>query len=64
MKIEDAYNGMSTFAKEEVGFPDNFINLTIEQERFIMDLVDFERDSIKKDILETLEEARDLVNEL
>ena len=64
MKIEDVYNGISTFVKEEINFPDNFINLTREQETFIMDLVDFERDSIKKEILETLEEVQELVNEL
>ena len=64
MKIEDAYNGMSTFVKEEAGFPDTFINLTREQESFIMDLFDFERDSLKKEILETLEEIQGLVNEL
>ena len=64
MKIEDIYNELPTFTKEEVGFPDNFISLTREQETFIMDLVDFERDFIKKEILETLEEVQDLVNEL
>ena len=64
MKIEDIYNELPTFTKEEVGFPDNFISLTREQETFIMDLVDFERDSIKKEILETLEEVQELVNEL
>ena len=64
MKIEEAYNGMSTFVKEDAGFPENFISLTREQETFIMDLVDFERDSLKKEILETLEEVQELVNEL
>jgi hypothetical protein len=64
MKIEDTYNGMSTFVKEEAGFPDTFISLTREQESFIMDLFDFERDSLKKEILETLEEIQGLVNEL
>ena len=64
MKIEDAYNNMPTFTKEDAGFPDNFINLTREQESFIMDLFDFERDSLKKDILETLDEVRGLVDEL
>ncbi len=64
MKIEDTYNGMSTFAKEEVGFPDTFINLTREQESFIMELFDFERNFLKGEMLVALKEMKDLVDEL
>ena len=64
MKIEDTYNGMSTFVKEEAGFPDTFINLTREQESFIMELFDFERNFLKGEMLVALKEMKDLVDEL
>lgn len=62
--IEDAYNTMSSSAKEDVGFPDNFFNLTREQERFIMGLYFTDRASIRRDLLQTIEEMKETINDI
>lgn len=63
-KIEDAYNDMSYITKEDIGFPQVYMFLTIEQESFILELFKIERDTVKKELLETVEEMKDLINEL
>lgn len=63
-KIEDAYNTMSSLAKEDVGFPDNFFNLTREQERFIMSLYFTDRASIRRELLQTIEEMKETINDI
>ncbi len=62
--FEAAYNRIPYDTKQEIGFPDAFIFLTREQERFIMELFQDERDTIKKELLETIEEMKGLINEL
>ena len=63
-KIEEAYNMSATSAKEDINFPLTFIGLTREQETFIIEMFDIERETTKREILETLEEMRGLVDEL
>jgi len=63
-EIEKAYNNMSSITKEDVGFPDNFINLTREQEQFIMDLYFTDRNSIKIELLQSIEEMKETINDL
>ncbi len=62
--IEDTYNMMPTVIKEHAGLPDNYFNLTTDQKRFIMEMFQFDRETVKKSLLETLEEMKGLVNEL
>jgi hypothetical protein len=62
--IEEAYNQMSTITKEDINFPDNFINLTREQEQFIMDLYFTDRESVKKELLQSIEEMKEAINDL
>lgn len=63
-KVEEAYNQMSTITKEDINFPDNFINLTREQEQFIMDLYFTDRESVKKELLQSIEEMKETINDL
>lgn len=63
-KIEEAYNEMSTITKEDINFPDNFINLTREQEQFIMDLYFTDRESVKRELLQSVEEMKEAINDI
>ena len=62
--IEEAYNSMSSLAKEDVNFPDNFISLTREQERFIMNLYFTDRDLVRGELLKSIEEMKEVINEI
>jgi len=62
--IEETYNMMPAVIKEHAGMPDNFINLTTDQKRFIIEMFDIDRGAVKQSLLETLKEMRGLVNEL
>ena len=62
--IEENYNMMPAILKEHIGLPDNFINLTTDQKRFIIEMFDIDRESVKTSLLETLEEMKGLVDEL
>ena len=50
--------------KEEVGFPPVFIYLTTGQEQFIMELLENERKVVKEALLETIDEMKDLIDEI
>ncbi len=63
-KIEDTYNMMPALIKAHAGLPDNFINLTSDQKRFIMEMFDIDREAVKATLMETLEEMKGLVDEL
>lgn len=63
-KIEDAYNEMSYTTKEDIGWPQAYIFLTREQESFILELFNTEREAVKKELQESLEEMKGLVDEL
>ncbi len=62
--IEETYNLMPALVKAHAGLPDNYINLTTDQKRFIIEMFDIDREAVKTSLLETLEEMKGLVNEL
>ena len=62
--LESIYNQMSYQFKDAVGFPDVYMFLTNDQEQFIIELFDNERKAVKEVLLETIEEMKELVNEL
>ncbi len=62
--IEETYNMVPTIIKSHAGLPDNYISLTTDQKRFIMDMFQFDREAVKKSLLETIEEMKGLVDEL
>ena len=62
--IEETYNMVPMVIKNHAGLPDNYINLTTDQKRFIMDMFQFDREAVKKSLLETIEEMKGLVDEL
>ena len=63
-KIEETYDMMPSIIKEHAGLPDNYKDLTNDQERFIMEMFQNDREAVKKSLLETVEEMKELVNEL
>ena len=62
--LESIYNQMPYQVKENVGFPDAYIFLTNDQEQFIMELFENERQAVKETLLETIDEMKGLVDEL
>ena len=62
--IEETYNMMPSIVKHHAGMPDNYINLTTDQKRFIIEMFDIDREAVKAILMETLEEMKGLVNEL
>tara|TARA_A200000159_G_C7307713_1_gene333098 strand:- start:1294 stop:1497 length:204 start_codon:yes stop_codon:yes gene_type:complete len=62
--LEQVYNEISYQIKACVGFPDAYILLTNEQEQFIIDLFENERQAVKETLLETVEEMKGLIDEL
>lgn len=62
--IEDTYDTMPTVIKEHAGLPDLFKDLTNDQERFIMEMFQIDREAVKSTLLETLEEMKGLIDEL
>ena len=62
--LESVYNEIPYQIKYMVGFPDAYIFLTVDQERFIMDLFENERQAVKEVLLETVEEMKGLIDEL
>jgi hypothetical protein len=62
--VESVYNEMSYHIKTAIGFPDAYIFLTLDQERFIIEMFENEREAVKEVLLETIKEMKELVNEL
>ena len=62
--LESVYNEMPYHIKANVGFPDAFMFLTNEQEQFIIELHENDREAVKSTLLETLKEMKGLINEL
>jgi hypothetical protein len=63
-KLEVVYNEIPFQVKESIGFPDAYIFLTNEQEQFIIDLFENERQAVKETLLETVDEMKGLIDEL
>lgn len=62
--LEQIYDETPYHVKERVGFPDAYIFLTNDQEQFIIELFENERQAVKESLLETIDEMKELVNEL
>lgn len=62
--IEETYDMMPSIVKQHAGMPDSYKDLTNDQERFIMEMFQIDREAVKSTLLETLEEMKGLVNEL
>ena len=62
--IEETYDMMPSIVKQHAGMPDSYKDLTNDQERFIMEMFQIDREAVKITLLETLEEMKGLVDEL
>ncbi len=63
-RVQNAYDAISTVVKEHAGLPDSYYNLTPDQERFILEMFNSDVKVIKKELLDTLDEMKGLVDEL
>ena len=62
--VEETYNMMPSIIKEHAGMPESYKDLTNDQERFIMEMFQVDREAVKLTLLETVEDMKELVNEL
>jgi len=62
--IESIYNEIPYQIKAMVNFPDAYIFLTNEQENFIINLFENERQLVKETLLETIDEMKGIVDEI
>lgn len=62
--LESVYNEIPYHVKSNVNFPDAYILLTNDQEQFIIELFENERQAVKETLLETVEEMKGLIDEL
>ena len=62
--VEETYDIMPSIIKEHAGMPDLFKDLTNEQERFIIEMFQIDREAVKATLLETVEEMKELVNDI
>ena len=63
-KIEETYELVPSIIKEHAGLPDLYKDLTNDQERFIMEMFQVDREAVKATLLETVEEMKELVNDI
>jgi len=62
--IEETYELVPALVKEHAGLPDLYKDLTNDQERFIMEMFQIDREVVKATLLETVEEMKELVNDI
>ena len=62
--VEETYDMMPSIVKQHAGMPDSYKDLTNDQERFIIEMFQIDREAVKSTLLETLEEMKGLVDEL
>ena len=62
--VEETYDLMPSIIKQHAGMPESYKDLTNDQERFIMEMFQIDREAVKSTLLETLEEMKGLINEL
>ena len=62
--IEETYDMMPSIIKEHAGMPELYKHLTNDQERFIMEMFQIDREAVKVTLLETLKEMKELVNDI
>ncbi len=63
-RIEEVYNMLSYNIKEDIGFPAAYLFLTTEQERFIIELFEREREAVKQELFTLNEEMKELIDEI
>ena len=63
-RVQGAYDAIPSVIKEHAGLPDSYYNLTSDQERFILEMFGTDVKTIKKELLETLDEMKGLIDEL
>tara|TARA_R100001443_G_scaffold83621_2_gene90413 strand:+ start:190 stop:387 length:198 start_codon:yes stop_codon:yes gene_type:complete len=62
--IEETYELVPSLIKEHAGLPNAYKDLTNDQERFIMEMFQVDREAVKATLLETVEEMKELVNDI
>lgn len=62
--LEESYDFIPALIKEHAGLPDLYKDLTNAQERFIIEMFKNDRETVKQSLLETVEDMKELVNEL
>ena len=62
--IEETYDMMPSIIKEHAGMPELYKHLTNDQEGFIMEMFQIDREMVKATLLETVEEMKELVNDI
>ncbi len=62
--VEETYDMMPSIIKEHAGMPELYKHLTNDQERFIMEMFQIDREVVKATLLETVEEMKELVNDI
>lgn len=62
--LEIVYNEIPYQIKQIVGFPDAYIFLTNEQEQFIIEMFENERQAVKETLLKKVEEMKGIIDEL
>jgi len=62
--VEETYDTMPSIIKEHAGMPDLYKDLTNDQERFIIEMFQIDREAVKSMLLETVEEMKELVNDI
>jgi len=63
-RVQNVYNAIPFVIKEHAGLPDSYYKLTPDQERFILEMFDSDVKAVKKELLDTLEEMKGLIDEL
>lgn len=62
--LEKVYNQLSYHIKSDVNFPDAYIFLTNEQQRFIIEMFETEREAVKEALIDSINEMKELVDEI
>jgi hypothetical protein len=62
--LELVYNSLPTVIKDHAGLPDLYHDLSTEQERFIVEMYTRDHGPTKKELLDTVEELKGLIDEL
>jgi hypothetical protein len=62
--IEEHYNDLSDWTKEDIGFPSTYLCLTNAQESFILDILSGHEKAIKEELTSLLEEMKELVDDI
>ena len=63
-RVQNAYDAIPAIIKEHAGLPASYYHLTSNQERFILEMFGGDVKLIKKELLETLDEMKGLIDEL